>query len=106
MSKGIFIPDITVEMFRNASLEAIETLLVEGEMRDVDMPRWIPVTERLPEENGRDYLVTYNWTGPSGRVYTEVETVEFRRGRWMIGEENRVVAWWPLPVPYKGGENE
>lgn len=36
MSKGIFIPDITVEMFRNASLEAVEELLVSGEMRDIE----------------------------------------------------------------------
>ena len=38
MSKGIFIPDITVDMFRNASLEAVEELLVSGEMRDIDAP--------------------------------------------------------------------
>ena len=67
---------------------------------------WIPVTERLPEESERDYLATYNWTGPSGRVYTEVEIVEFRRGRWMIGEENRVAAWCPLPEPYQEVPND
>lgn len=37
MRKGIFIPDITVEMFRNASLEAVEELLVSGEMQDIDL---------------------------------------------------------------------
>ena len=36
--KGIFIPDITVEMFRNASLEAVEELLVSGEMQDIILP--------------------------------------------------------------------
>lgn len=101
MSKGIFIEGITVEMFRNASLDAVETLLNEGYIEDVEIPRWIPCSERLPEESGRDYLVTYNWNGPSGRVYTEVEIVEFRRCRWMIGEENRVVAWRPAPEPYQ-----
>lgn len=49
MSKGIFIPDITVEMIRKASLEAIETLLVEGEMYDVDMPKYGEISV---EENG------------------------------------------------------
>lgn len=32
---GIFIPDITVEMFRNASLESIEELFVSGEMQNI-----------------------------------------------------------------------
>ena len=36
MSKGIFIPDITIDQFRNASLEAVEELLVSGEMRDME----------------------------------------------------------------------
>lgn len=36
--KGIFIPDITVEIFRNASLEAVEELLVSGEMQDIILP--------------------------------------------------------------------
>lgn len=30
--KGMFIPEITVEMFRNACLESIETLMAEGEV--------------------------------------------------------------------------
>ena len=36
--KGVFIPDITVEMFRNASLEGIEDLLASGEMEDISLP--------------------------------------------------------------------
>ena len=34
--KGIFIPDITVEMFRNGCLEAIEALMAEGEIYDIE----------------------------------------------------------------------
>jgi len=36
--KGVFIPDITVEMFRNASLESIEDLMASGEMEDILLP--------------------------------------------------------------------
>ena len=36
--KGVFIPDITVEMFRNASLEGVEDLLASGEMEDISLP--------------------------------------------------------------------
>ena len=38
MRKGIFIPEITVEMFRNATLEAVEELLVSGTMEDIEIP--------------------------------------------------------------------
>ena len=34
--KGLFIPGITVEMFRNGCLEGIEALMVEGEIYDID----------------------------------------------------------------------
>ena len=36
--KGVFIPDITVEMFRNASLESVEDLMASGEMEDISLP--------------------------------------------------------------------
>ena len=36
--KGVFIPDITVEMFRNASLEGVEELMASGEMEDISLP--------------------------------------------------------------------
>jgi len=34
--KGLFIPDITTEMFRNGCLEGIEALMAEGEIYDID----------------------------------------------------------------------
>ena len=34
--KGLFIPEITTEMFRNGCLESIETLMAEGEIYDID----------------------------------------------------------------------
>lgn len=36
--KGVFIPDITVEMLRKASLEAVDDLLTSGEMKDIVLP--------------------------------------------------------------------
>lgn len=56
---------------------------------------WIPVTERLPEEDGR-YLIT----GKRGTVYS----IEYEDGRWYGGIQP--IAWMPLPTPYKGGEEE
>ena len=34
--KGLFIPDITSEMFRNGCLEGIEALMAEGEIYDIE----------------------------------------------------------------------
>jgi len=36
--KGLFIPGITAEMFRNGCLESIEELMAEGEFYDIDYP--------------------------------------------------------------------
>lgn len=36
--KGLFIPEITAEMFKNGCLESIETLMAEGEIYDIDYP--------------------------------------------------------------------
>ena len=34
--RGLFIPEITAEMFRNGCLESIEALMAEGEIYDID----------------------------------------------------------------------
>lgn len=56
--------------------------------------KWIPVSERFPEEDG-GYLVTIN----DGYVHTAL---------WLGNAEywNRVTAWMPLPKPYKPQESE
>lgn len=56
--------------------------------------KWIPVTERLPEENG-GYLVTVK----RGYVTTAL---------WIGNAENwkEVTAWMPLPQPYKAESEE
>ena len=57
---------------------------------------WIPVTERLPEKKVKDYLACCE----DGYV----ATIMYDNGRWLINDNN-VIAWMPLPEPYKkGGE--
>lgn len=76
-----------------------------------DIPRWIPVTERLPEKYGR-YLVTLEdegyrsvtplYYGRIGRISTFYDS----DSEYGDIEYCGIIAWMPLPEPYKGGEEE
>lgn len=56
--------------------------------------QWIPCSERLPERNGY-YLVT----GRQGAVNKRLYQDGYWYGNWAI------IAWMPLPEPYKGDED-
>ena len=62
--------------------------------------RWIPCKERLPEKDGK-YLVTVDikWTGTDLDFRPIV--ARFTNGVWMTYFFD-VIAWMPLPAPYKG----
>ncbi len=105
--KGVFIPDITVEMLRNASLEGVEDLLASGEMEDISLTsaqqeaRWILCGEKLPNEE-EEVLVTSNsgifiaaWSKTRDNKIYWYETVEGK-------SIHKVTAWMPLPEPYGG----
>ena len=73
-------------------------------------PRWIPVTERLPEDR-REVLVTAYWH----ETYQVMMASYFGDGLWWCvpfnncGEHMQRLkpkAWMPLPKPYEPQENE
>ena len=77
-----------------------------------DISRWISVTERLPEEICDSYWVCTDsgyqcecrWTN-ANRFWPNL-TTDWHWNIFDIPQYTKVVAWMPLPYPYKGGEDE
>lgn len=91
--------------------------------------KWIPVTERLPEEL-TPVNITWINRNPE-KYYADIKDVPFsatgvfHRGKWywwstvvvdylseygrydmdLVDKDIEIVAWQPLPEPYKGEDN-
>ena len=65
-----------------------------------EYPRWIPVTERLPEKNGY-YLVSRRMDTSDGLPPLEVTMRQFyiKSGWQSVSEAYPVTHWMPLPQP-------
>jgi len=58
---------------------------------------WIPCSERLPEKQQQDYLICDD----KGNVYSSA----YYHNAWLVNVgTDEVVAWQPLPEPYKAEE--
>lgn len=72
------------------------------------MSEWIPVSERLPEEDGHYLVYAPSYRGGSSSAKENHEGIMFSRfsnGKWSIEHgyykrEGCVRAWMPLP-PYR-----
>ena len=69
-------------------------------------PKWIPVTERLPDKMGT-YLVTLDYKEYGTGVMTGVMSLWFHNEEigWDSRVADEVTAWMPLPEPWKGEED-
>lgn len=84
-------------------VEALSSLypLQEFEERAIDtvldaIPHWIPVTERLPEYGEAVLTIAQD------DVYEVNHIVDDVHGEWFWEDNGKVIAWMPLPEPYKG----
>lgn len=73
-------------------------------IEEADTDGWIPCSERLPEFGNR-YLVTALWEGRGFNRYSVYDAVYGIDGIWhtlnYLPAPYKVVAWQPLPEPYK-----
>lgn len=66
---------------------------------------WIPVSERLPEEETTVLICTDQGDIDASRIFSYSDgTWEWFASSWCYGE---IIAWMPLPEPYieRGNEN-
>ena len=69
----------------------------------LEQTRWIPVSEKLPEE-GLDVLACfYNGEGNYKMMVSRRSDYNYWSG---VGRTADMVAWMPLPKPYKGVSEE
>ena len=69
-------------------------------IKALEQTRWIPVSERLPEEDGL-YLVTDAFGAYPPYVLKREKASLLNCAKWAT-----IVAWMPLPKPYEEGEDE
>ena len=95
------------------------TLALDIAIKALEEHRWIPVTERLPEANGR-YLVTRGlnacgsiWNRTYIANYSDLMGLKSERIWWQgnVGKSDferlkDVIAWMPEPKPYEEGTEE
>ena len=81
----------------------------------IDIPQWTPCSERLPSECD-EFLITWTASVTNGPLlaFAEYETDAFlvSGGKWYLEDDMRefkdvdVIAWMPLPKPWKGADDE
>ena len=68
---------------------------VKANMSQLNNNGWIPCSERLPKES-HDYLICDD----KGNVYSST----YHNNRWFVNfATDEVIAWQPLPAPYREG---
>ena len=94
--------------YEDTGLEPAEVLQLKK-----NTVQWIPVAERMPERNKSVLLCMKSRSSRTGMC---IQTGNYDNGFWFIqgaaGYESlatfefHVLAWMPLPEPYRGGEYE
>jgi hypothetical protein len=78
-------------------------------VRDKQVNKWIPVSERLPENSGRYLAYIVNQHDDKLRYIMTCDYSADGYWNWFPDDEcasDNVIAWMQLPEPYEPQENE
>lgn len=86
--KGLFIPDITAEMFKDASVESVADLITEGTMYNIDYQE--PCKDAISREDlkERKFIIAKSdyqkgWNDALDAVYENASSIQQKKGRWI-----------------------
>ena len=112
MSDDLIKREDALQALVDSDVRGHEYRQLEEAIKDIpsaDRPQeWIPCSERLPSKNG-DYLVTLENGVVKILGYSTTQRTTYPKGFYHIKDgfswrqmQNPVVAWMPLPKPWKG----
>ena len=96
--KGLFIPEITAEMFRNGCLESIEALMAEGEIYDIDYQQ--PCEDAIsreavlnlfrPSKELQDSTLSKHWFDFVSKYINKIPSIKPQplKGKWIVTEDD------------------
>lgn len=106
---------ITGETFTEPRNDMDKTTIdaCKGAIELLEQTRWIPVSDRLPEEFQRVLVTIVNYKGDKvvrvaeyyNRKGVGVFQIKENHEQWEVGEEG-LLAWTTLPEPYKTEREE
>ena len=97
------------EMAKEVAEKALDEYIYKGKtLREwidaVKQTRWIPVSERLPEDSG-NYLIAIADSNYTNGQYYNISWFYPSNEEWSY-RNAAVIAWMPLPKPYKAESEE
>lgn len=76
----------------------------KGAIELLEQTRWIPVSDRLPEEFQRVLVTIVNYKGNKvvrvAEYYSQKFQIKENHEQWEVGEKG-LLAWMTLPEPYE-----
>ena len=96
-------PEYMHDICGSAMIRVEDVARIINEMPTINPQKWISCDERLPK-----YGQVVLWCNKYGSVFTSAITARCGDS-WAIGKKHRsakVLAWMPLPEPWKEGNNE
>ena len=94
---------IETEIFRHFEIDMTELReFLRYKETKINIPRWIPVSEKLPENDDFVCVTIKDEGGDTSYIYSDIGWYFDKAGCWIVEARERtdIIAWMPLPKPY------